>query len=152
MNLAQARARAGLARTARSEGDNDLASKEYERATSQLVNLQRQSPGRADIYVELAKLLDSEGKVTEAIDVLEQGMEKVSKKGPLLFYLARYYYSLGDTDKAAALTARAEASGMKMDSLRRMLDARSAADESRSSPDKNAQATSIPQAATARMD
>ena len=111
-----------------------------------------QSPGRADIYVELAKLLDSEGKVTEAIDVLEQGMEKVSKKGPLLFYLARYYYSLGDTDKAAALTARAEASGMKMDSLRRMLDARSAADESRSSPDKNAQATSIPQAATARMD
>jgi tetratricopeptide (TPR) repeat protein len=150
MNLAQARARAGLARTARAEGDDDLASKEYDRAASQLVSLQRQSPGRADIYIELAKLLDSEEKVTEAIDVLEQGMEKVSKKGPLLFYLARYYYSLGDLDKAAALTTRAEAAGMKMDSLRRKLGSERSTEESTTQPASKRALTGIANSPTAQ--
>lgn len=107
MNIAQARARAGL--------------KQYDEAVAQLANLQQQAPKRPEIYVELAKVLKKSGKVADAIDVLEKGLDNASKKGPLLFYLAHYYYDRGNLERSAQFMARAEAEGMKMDSLRRRL-------------------------------
>jgi tetratricopeptide (TPR) repeat protein len=107
INIAQAQARAGL--------------KQYDEAVAQLANLQQQAPKRPEIYVELAKVLKKAGKVPDAIDVLEKGLDNASKKGPLLFYLAHYYYDLGNTERSAQFMARAEAEGMKMDSLRRRL-------------------------------
>ena len=115
MNIAQARARAGLGK--------------YDQAITQLSALlqQKNAQKRSDIYVELGKVFHGSGNIIEAIEVLEQGMKKVPKKGPLLFYLARYYNDIGDLERSAELTARAEAAGMKMDSLRGRQGAREAA-------------------------
>lgn len=107
MNIAQARARAGLGKR--------------KEAIAQLTQLQAQNPKSPDVYVVIAQILDRSGQTEEAISVLENGMAKTSEKGPLLFYLARYYYDIGDVNKAAELTPIAEAQGMKMDSLRERL-------------------------------
>ena len=115
MNIAQARARAGL--------------EKYDDAIAQLSDLLIQAPTRSEIYVELAKILSKAGKVQDAINVLEKGMDKVANKGPLLFYLAHYYYDIGDVERSVKLTGRAEAAGMKMDSLRKRFKEENAASE-----------------------
>jgi tetratricopeptide (TPR) repeat protein len=79
------------------------------------------NPSNSDIWVEYAKQLKRRGKLNDAIALLEQGLEKANKKGPLLYWLAVYQYDLGDLARAAETTARAEAAGMKVDSLKRRL-------------------------------
>lgn len=107
MNIAQARARAGL-------GNLD-------QALAQFLALQKLAPNRSDVYIEMAKVQKRSGKTEDAIVTLEEGMRKASQKGPILFYLARYYYDVGDLEKARELTASAERQGMKMDSLKQRL-------------------------------
>ena len=107
MNAAQARARVGLGK--------------YDQAISQLLELQAQAPQRPETYVELAKTYKSAGEITSALGVLEKGLANVTTKGPILFYLAYYYYEIGDAARSSEFIARAEAAGMKMDSLRRRL-------------------------------
>jgi hypothetical protein len=65
--------------------------------------------------------LKRRGKLNDAIALLEQGLEKASKQGPLLYWLAQYQYEVGDLTRAAETAARAEAAGMKMRSLNRKL-------------------------------
>lgn len=107
MNIAQAKAKAGL--------------RKQKEAISQLSQLQSQYPKSPDIYVAMAQILNRTGKTEDAITILENGMDKTSKKGPLLFYLARYYYDIGDVRMANELLPIAEAQGMKMDGLRKLL-------------------------------
>ena len=77
--------------------------------------------GIAEVWTEYAQFLKRRGKLNDAISVLEIGLSKTSKAGPLLFWLAQYYFELGDLEKAAVLADKAEAEGMKMDRLRRRL-------------------------------
>jgi tetratricopeptide (TPR) repeat protein len=79
------------------------------------------NPSNSDIWLEYAKQLKRRGKVNDAITLLEQGLDKANKKGPLLYWLAIYQFDLGDLTRAAETTARAEAAGMKVDSLKRRL-------------------------------
>lgn len=107
MNIAQARARSGL-------GKHSEAIRQLER----LLTLQ---PDNETIYVELAQVKRRAGNINDAIAILEEGLAKGAKEGPIMFYLARYHWDLGDTERARELTERAEAAGMKMDSLRAKL-------------------------------
>ncbi|WP_156427704.1 tetratricopeptide repeat protein [Thiohalocapsa sp. ML1] len=79
------------------------------------------NPSNSDIWVAYAKQLKRRRKLNDAIALLEQGLEKANKKGPLLYWLAIYQFDLGDLTRAAETTARAEAAGMKVDSLKRRL-------------------------------
>jgi tetratricopeptide (TPR) repeat protein len=79
------------------------------------------NPSNSDIWLEYAKQLKRRRKLNDAIALLEQGLEKANKKGPLLYWLAIYQFDLGDLTRAAETTARAEAAGMKVDSLKRRL-------------------------------
>jgi len=107
MNIAQAKAKAGQ--------------RKWNLAIAQLTRLQAQYPSRPEVYITVAQIYKRQGKTGKAIAALEDGMKATSKKGPLLFYLARYYYEIGDINKAAELTPIAEAHGMKMDSLKARL-------------------------------
>jgi tetratricopeptide (TPR) repeat protein len=107
MNMNQAKALAGQGKV------ND--------AVDKLTKLIALAPANQDLYVTLAKMEHRRGKVEEAVAILEAGLERAKVKGPILFYLARYTYDMGDVQRAAELTLRAEKAGMKMDSLREKL-------------------------------
>lgn len=121
MTIMQARAWAGLARELLREGEAETAKETYALALQTLGKLQEQEPNRAEIYIELAKILEGAEKHADAIDALEKGMTITSNDGPFLFYLAYNYYDLGDIERATDYATRAEAAGMKMDQLRRLL-------------------------------
>lgn len=92
-----------------------------EAALNRLVELQQLVPENTDVYVALGQTLKRGGQLRDAIAILEEGLENVRNDGPLLFYLARYYYAAGDIQRAAELLPQAEEKGMKMDSLRERL-------------------------------
>jgi tetratricopeptide (TPR) repeat protein len=77
--------------------------------------------GTADVWTAYAQFLKRRGELNEAIGVLETGLSSAGRPGPLLFWLANYYFELGDFEKAASTADRAEAAGMKVDRLRRRL-------------------------------
>ncbi|QQO56973.1 MAG: tetratricopeptide repeat protein [Thiohalocapsa sp. PB-PSB1] len=91
-------------------------------AVSLLQELVKQSAENPEVHVALARTLQRAGDINAAITTLESGLGTARQKGPLLFYLARYYYELGQTRKAAALVIQAEQAGMKMDRLRKRLE------------------------------
>jgi tetratricopeptide (TPR) repeat protein len=91
-----------------------------------LVQLRKLSPGNAHTSVALAQTLERGEKLDEAIAVLEEGLKVANPKGPMLFWLARYHYDAGNTERAAELLPLAEQEGMKMDSLRERLGASTA--------------------------
>jgi tetratricopeptide (TPR) repeat protein len=74
-----------------------------------------------EVWIEYAAFLKRTGKLNDAISLLEKGLEAETKKGPLLFWLANYYYDLGDWESARSTAIRAESAGMKMDRLKRKL-------------------------------
>jgi tetratricopeptide (TPR) repeat protein len=82
------------------------------------------NPTNPDIWVEYARQLKGNGKVNDAVSLLEQGLEKTQNKGPLLYWLAVYQLDLGDLTRARETTIRAEAAGMKVESLKRRLGRR----------------------------
>ena len=102
------------ARALEGMGDGD-------KAMELLTQLVQRYPNNGDAYIALARTLERNGDLPGGIAVLEKGMRHVAKKGPLLFYLARYVYDLGEVERATELTLEAEKAGMKMDSLRKHL-------------------------------
>ena len=76
---------------------------------------------KPDTWTEYAAFLKRRGDLNEAIAILEEGLSKTSSEGPLLFWLANYYFELGDFEQAEAKAERAEAAGMKVDRLKRRL-------------------------------
>ncbi len=108
INIAQARARAGL-------GELGPASK-------QLRSLLDLKPNSETIYIEMAKVQKQGRKLNDAIATLEAGLTSGGKPGPLQYWLASYYYELGDLDSARRFMEQAERSGMRMTRLRRRLD------------------------------
>lgn len=76
---------------------------------------------KPDAWTEYAAFLKRRGELNDAIAVLEEGLSKTSSEGPLLFWLANYYFQLGDFEQAEATAERAEAAGMKVDRLKRRL-------------------------------
>jgi tetratricopeptide (TPR) repeat protein len=75
------------------------------------------NPHDPNAWVEYAKLLKWRGELNDAIALLQEGLNTASNPGPLLYWLAIYQYELGDFSRAAETAVRAEAAGMKMDSL-----------------------------------
>lgn len=93
---------------------------EYQEAMEVLAGVLKQNPKSTDAYVLMGRLTKPRD-LNEAIAYLEQGLEAGAKPGPMLFYLADYYFDLGDYRQAQAYMERAEAAGMKMDRLKRKL-------------------------------
>jgi len=89
-----------------------------ERAIHELQQLVERSPSDTNARVALARTLKRGGDIAEAVTVLEQALADDAKRGPVLFYLARYYYELGEVEKASKAVVEAEHAGMKMDSIR----------------------------------
>jgi len=98
------------------EGNGDR-----QKALELLTQLIGQAPDNPHVYLALAQTLKRGGDLEKAIPVLEEGLKKVKVKGPLLFYLPRFYYEAGNVDRAAELIPAAEKAGMKMDTLRKKL-------------------------------
>lgn len=103
---------------------------ERARAIQELTELAQLHPDDPNVLTALANTLERAGRTQDAIGLLEQALTRNVKKGPLLFYLARYYYALGDVARATKLAAEAEQAGMKMDALRRQM----AGDSGRAKP------------------
>jgi tetratricopeptide (TPR) repeat protein len=78
-------------------------------------------PGSADAYKLGAQFRRREGKLNEGINYLRDGLEAGAEPGGLLYYLANLYYELGDFNNAREAMVAAEASGMKVDRLRKRL-------------------------------
>jgi hypothetical protein len=107
MNVAQAKARAGLGK--------------HNEALQQLHDCLELEPRSETLYIEIAKTLKQTGQINDAVITLEEGLRNGGKAGPLLYWLALYHYDLGDLTKARESMERAEANGMKMSRLRRKL-------------------------------
>jgi predicted Zn-dependent protease len=82
-----------------------------------LTELRAQNPKGVDAYVLQARLLKGKGKMDEAMALLKAGLDAGAKRGPLLFYLAEYYFDTGDFEAAQKFATEANAAGMKMDRL-----------------------------------
>jgi tetratricopeptide (TPR) repeat protein len=107
MSIAQAKTSAGLGQT--------------QQALAQLRELLKLQPDNETVYLEIAKIQKRTGRINDAIFTLEAGIRNNAKEGPMLFFLADYYWDLGDVEKARALTVKAEAAGMKMERMREKL-------------------------------
>jgi tetratricopeptide (TPR) repeat protein len=94
---------------------------QYADAMEALGEVLARNPKNEQAYALMGRLTKRRGNLNEAIAYLEQGLEAGAKPGPLLFYLADYYFDLGDYRQAQAYMERAEAAGMKMDRLKRKL-------------------------------
>ena len=95
---------------------------EIDKSVNVLVDLQKASPKHVAVYVALAKTLKRAGKITDAIATLETAPADMKPTGPIEFYLAHFYFDVGDTEKSRHYLVLAEHSGMKMASLKKQLD------------------------------
>lgn len=100
-------------------------------ALSQLEQYRKSFPNDVDTYVAMGTILGHEHRYDDAIAILEQGLPQVKKQGPILFWLARFYFEIGNHQRAMELTEQAEAAGMKMDSLRQRMGSLVPSDASR---------------------
>jgi predicted Zn-dependent protease len=107
MNIAQAKAQAGLGKT--------------DQALRQLRSCLELEPRSAAIYIEIARTQKMAGDINDAVSTLETGLANGGEAGPLHYWLALYYFDLGDLSKARESMLRAEAGGMTMSRLRKKL-------------------------------
>ncbi len=82
------------------KAERELQDKAPKKAISTLRDLTKHHPKLADGYLKLATLLGADGKVSEATQVLEDGISKASDKKGLLEETARIQAQGGQIDKS----------------------------------------------------
>ena len=87
-------------------------------ALALLTILQELHPDEAQVYVTAANIMARRNRLDEAMATLETGLKRSKDVGAVLFWLAQYTFDHGDVARATELLGKAEASGMRMDSLR----------------------------------
>ena len=92
-------------------------------AVKLLTELRESTPKDVAVHIALAQTLKRAGKTKDAIAVLEKAPADSESKGSIYFWLAHFYFDLADFKKARHYTGLAENAGMKMDRLKKKLDA-----------------------------
>lgn len=91
------------------------------KAIDLLLELRKTSGKAPEVHVALARTLSRAHKTSDAIKVLEQARTTFDTNGPILFYLAYFYYDAGYIERAIEYSRAAQKAGMKMDLLNERL-------------------------------